>query len=34
MMAAEFGGTEKIGKGPRTGKVLTAGAPVPGAGWP
>ena len=34
MMAAEFGGTEKIGKGPRTGKVLTADAPAPGAGWP
>ena len=34
MMAAEFGGTEKIGKGPRTGKVLTTDAPAPGAGWP
>lgn len=34
MMAAEFGGTEKIGQGPRTGKVLTAEAPAPGDGWP
>jgi sugar lactone lactonase YvrE len=34
MMAAEWSGTENVGKGPRTGQVLTAQAPAPGAGWP
>jgi sugar lactone lactonase YvrE len=34
MMAADWGGTENIGKGPRTGKVLAAEAPAPGVGWP
>jgi sugar lactone lactonase YvrE len=34
IMAADWGGTENIGKGPRTGQVLTAHAPAPGVGWP
>jgi sugar lactone lactonase YvrE len=34
MMAADWSGTENIGKGPRTGKVLTADAPAPRVGWP
>ncbi len=34
MLAAEFGGTAKIGQGPRTGKVLTAEATAPRDGWP
>jgi sugar lactone lactonase YvrE len=34
MMAADWKGTENIGKGPRTGKVLAAEAPAPGVGWP
>jgi sugar lactone lactonase YvrE len=34
MMAADWRGTENIGKGPRTGKVLSAEAPAPGVGWP
>jgi sugar lactone lactonase YvrE len=34
MMAADWSGTENVGKGPRTGKVLTAEAPAPGVGWP
>jgi sugar lactone lactonase YvrE len=34
MMAQEWTGPEGVGKGPRTGKVLTAEAPAPGAGWP
>jgi sugar lactone lactonase YvrE len=34
VMAAEWSGTENIGKGPRTGKVLTAEAPAPHVGWP
>jgi sugar lactone lactonase YvrE len=34
MVAADWRGTENIGKGPRTGKVLTTEAPAPGVGWP
>jgi sugar lactone lactonase YvrE len=34
MMAAEWNGPENVGKGPRTGKVLTAEAPAPHAGSP
>jgi sugar lactone lactonase YvrE len=34
MMAAEWNGPENVGKGPRTGKVLTADAPAPHAGSP
>jgi sugar lactone lactonase YvrE len=34
MMAADWSGTENIGKGPRTGKVLAARAPASGVGWP
>jgi sugar lactone lactonase YvrE len=34
MMAAEWSGPENVGKGPRTGRVLTAEAPAPHVGWP
>ena len=34
MLAADWSGTENIGKGPPTGKVLTVPAPAPGAGRP
>jgi sugar lactone lactonase YvrE len=34
MMTADWSGTENIGKGPRTGRVVTAEAPAPGAGRP
>jgi sugar lactone lactonase YvrE len=34
IVAADWGGTENIGKGPRTGQVLTAEAPAPHAGRP
>jgi sugar lactone lactonase YvrE len=34
MMAAEWNGPDNVGKGPRTGKVVTAGAAAPHAGWP
>jgi sugar lactone lactonase YvrE len=34
MMAADWNGPENVGKGPRTGKVLTADAPAPHAGSP
>jgi sugar lactone lactonase YvrE len=34
MMAADWKGPENVGKGPRTGQVLVARAPAPGAGWP
>jgi sugar lactone lactonase YvrE len=34
MVAQEWGGTAGMGEGPRTGQVLTAEAPAPGAGWP
>ncbi len=36
MMAAEWHGTEKMDAllRARTGQVLTAPAPAPGAGWP
>ena len=34
MMAADWSGPENVGKGPRTGQVVTAEAPAPGAGWP
>jgi sugar lactone lactonase YvrE len=34
VMAADWGGTENIGKGPRTGQVLTTEAPAPHAGRP
>jgi sugar lactone lactonase YvrE len=32
--AQEWRGADAIGKGPRTGQVLTAGAPSPRGGWP
>jgi sugar lactone lactonase YvrE len=34
IMTADWGGTENVGKGPRTGQVLTAEAPAPHAGRP
>jgi sugar lactone lactonase YvrE len=34
LMAAEWRGVDKMTDGARTGQVLTAEAPVPGAGWP
>jgi sugar lactone lactonase YvrE len=34
MNVADWSGTEGIGEGPRTGQVLVATAPAPGAGWP
>jgi sugar lactone lactonase YvrE len=34
MMATEWNGPEDMIAGPRTGQVLTADAPAPGAGWP
>jgi sugar lactone lactonase YvrE len=34
MMAAEWAGTANMAEGPRTGQVLTAEVPAPGAGWP
>jgi sugar lactone lactonase YvrE len=34
MMATEWNGPENMFTGPRTGQVLTAEAPAPGAGWP
>jgi sugar lactone lactonase YvrE len=34
MMAADWSGPENIGKGPRTGQVLTAPARAPRVGWP
>lgn len=34
MLAAEWRGVEHMTDGPRSGQVLTAKAPVPGAGWP
>ena len=34
ILAADWRGTENVGKGPRTGQVLAAPAPAPGAGWP
>ncbi len=34
MVAQEWGGMESMTDGERTGQVLTAPAPVPGAGWP
>ena len=34
MMAAEWRGIDKMTDGARTGQVLTAEAPAPGAGWP
>jgi sugar lactone lactonase YvrE len=34
MMAADWSGPENVGKGPRTGRVVTAEAPAPGARWP
>jgi sugar lactone lactonase YvrE len=34
MMAAEWRGPENMTDAPRTGQVLTARAPAPGAGWP
>ena len=33
-MAADWRGTENMGKGPRTGKVLAIEAPAPHIGWP
>jgi sugar lactone lactonase YvrE len=32
--AAEWGGVESFGAGPRTGQIVAAEAPAPGAGWP
>jgi sugar lactone lactonase YvrE len=34
MMATEWNGPANMFKGPRTGHVLTVGAPAPGVGWP
>jgi sugar lactone lactonase YvrE len=34
LVATEWRGTEHMAEGPRTGQVLTAEAPAPGAGWP
>ena len=34
MMATKWNGPENMFAGPRTGQVLTADAPAPGAGWP
>jgi sugar lactone lactonase YvrE len=34
MVATEWRGTEQMADGRRTGQVLTAAAPAPGAGWP
>jgi sugar lactone lactonase YvrE len=34
MMAADWGGPASMGEGARTGQVLAAQAPAPGAGWP
>jgi sugar lactone lactonase YvrE len=34
MMATEWNGPAEMFEGPRTGQVLTAEAPAPGAGWP
>jgi sugar lactone lactonase YvrE len=34
MIATEWRGPEHLGEGSRTGQVLTANAPSPGAGWP
>jgi sugar lactone lactonase YvrE len=34
MVAREWGGTDSMAGGPRTGQVLTAQAPAPRAGWP
>jgi sugar lactone lactonase YvrE len=34
VMAADWSGTENVGKGPRTGQVLAVEAPAPGVGWP
>jgi sugar lactone lactonase YvrE len=34
MIATEWSGPENMFDGPRTGQVLTAPAPAPGAGWP
>jgi sugar lactone lactonase YvrE len=34
MMATQWNGPENMFTGPRTGQVLTAAAPAPGAGWP
>jgi sugar lactone lactonase YvrE len=34
LVATEWGGTEHMADGTRTGQVLTVPAPAPGAGWP
>ncbi|HZC99942.1 MAG TPA: SMP-30/gluconolactonase/LRE family protein [Actinomycetes bacterium] len=34
LVATEWRGTEHMAEGARTGQVLTAAAPAPGAGWP
>jgi sugar lactone lactonase YvrE len=34
MIATQWGGTERMFEGPRTGQVLTVEAPAAGAGWP
>jgi sugar lactone lactonase YvrE len=34
LVAREWGGMESTAEGERTGKVLSAPAPAPGAGWP
>jgi sugar lactone lactonase YvrE len=34
LVAQEWGGMESTAEEARTGQVLTAPAPVPGAGWP
>jgi sugar lactone lactonase YvrE len=34
LVATEWGGTERMADGTRTGQLLTTQAPAPGAGWP
>jgi sugar lactone lactonase YvrE len=34
LLATEWGGTERMADGTRTGRLLTVQAPAPGAGWP
>jgi sugar lactone lactonase YvrE len=34
LVATEWGGTEHMADGTRTGQLLTVQAPAPGAGWP
>jgi sugar lactone lactonase YvrE len=34
LVATQWGGTEQMADGARTGQLLTVHAPAPGAGWP